>query len=230
MAADWIKMESNLHEKPEVIRIAADLGKNRFDIVGRLHRLWSWFDSHSSDGHTKGVTSVTLDEIVSCDGFAEALKKVEWLVENLETLSLPKFDRHNGKSAKSRADAADRQRMSRENRDICHTKVVTEARPEKRREEKIILTLTSKNNTARGSLEELKLFAVEIGQPESDGEAMFHHWEANGWRNGSSPSKNWMAGIRKWKSQGWLPSQKLNPNSRAARDAREYPQETLELP
>ena len=40
---------------------------------------------------------------------------------------------------------------------------------------------------------------------------MFHHWESNGWKNGSSPSKDWQAGIRKWKSQGWLPSQKLAP-------------------
>jgi len=70
-----------------------------------------------------------------------------------------------------------------------------------------VLTLTSKNN-AKGDLAELKLYAVELGLPASDGESMFDHWEANGWRNGSSPSKDWKAGMRKWKSQGWLPSQK----------------------
>lgn len=63
---------------------------------------------------------------------------------------------------------------------------------------------------ARGTLDHLRAFAVEIGLPESDGESMFHHWESNGWKNGSSPSKNWRSGILKWKSQGWLPSQK-NP-------------------
>lgn len=63
---------------------------------------------------------------------------------------------------------------------------------------------------AKGTLEELRAYAVEIGLPESDGESMFDHWESNGWKNGSNPVKCWKAGIRKWKSQGWLPSQKTN--------------------
>jgi len=62
----------------------------------------------------------------------------------------------------------------------------------------------------RGTREALMLYALEIGLPESDGESMFDHWEANGWRNGSSPSKDWKAGMRKWKANGWMPSQKTN--------------------
>jgi hypothetical protein len=61
---------------------------------------------------------------------------------------------------------------------------------------------------SRGSLEELRAYAVEIGQTALDGESMFHHWESNGWKNGSNPVKNWKAGIQKWKQNGWLPSQK----------------------
>lgn len=61
---------------------------------------------------------------------------------------------------------------------------------------------------SRGSLEELRNYAVEIGQTTLDGESMFHHWESNGWKNGSNPVKNWKAGIQKWKQNGWLPSQK----------------------
>lgn len=70
---------------------------------------------------------------------------------------------------------------------------------------------------ARGTLDQLRSFAAEIGLPESDGESMFHHWQSNGWKNGSSPSKNWKSGILKWKSQGWLPSQKnpINGKSKA---------------
>jgi len=67
---------------------------------------------------------------------------------------------------------------------------------------------SSKNNKCKATLEELKAFSKEIGMPESDGESMFYHWESNGWKNGSTPVKDWQAGIRKWKSQGWLPSQK----------------------
>ena len=64
------------------------------------------------------------------------------------------------------------------------------------------------NSKSKGSIEELKAFSLKIGLPETDGESMFHHWESNGWKNGSSPCKNWQSGIQKWKSQGWLPSQK----------------------
>jgi hypothetical protein len=64
------------------------------------------------------------------------------------------------------------------------------------------------SSLSRGSLEELRAYAVEIGQTALDGESMFHHWESNGWKNGSNPVKNWKAGIQKWKQNGWLPSQK----------------------
>jgi hypothetical protein len=86
---------------------------------------------------------------------------------------------------------------------------------------------------ARGTLSEMMSFAVEIGLLETDGESMYNHWEANGWKNGSNPVKNWQAGIRKWKSQGWLPSQKTNGHAShppKPHRAREYPQEALDLP
>ena len=66
--------------------------------------------------------------------------------------------------------------------------------------------------------------------PESDGESMFYHWTANGWKNGSSSVRDWQAGIRKWKSQGWLPSQKSSPAQKPAHRKNEYPQDMLELP
>lgn len=68
---------------------------------------------------------------------------------------------------------------------------------------------SERKSKARGTLEELKAFAEEIGLPASDGEFMFDHWSANGWKNGSNPSQDWRAGIRKWRTKGWLPSQTL---------------------
>lgn len=88
----------------------------------------------------------------------------------------------------------------------------------------------STTSKKRGTMDELKAYALEIGLLESDGESMFHHWESNGWKNGSSPVKNWKAGIQKWKSQSWLPSQKASPGKKPAYRKNEYPQEKLELP
>ena len=86
------------------------------------------------------------------------------------------------------------------------------------------LTLSRKT----GTVDELKAYAESIGLPESDGEAMHDHWTANGWKNGANPVKDWQAGIRKWKSQGWLPSQKA-PNGGKQKPQRGY-NENLELP
>ena len=49
---------------------------------------------------------------------------------------------------------------------------------------------------------------MSIGLPKSDGEAMFLHWQEKGW----SKVKDWRLTIRKWKSFGYLPSQKQGKN------------------
>jgi len=85
-------------------------------------------------------------------------------------------------------------------RDIAEAEAEAEA--EKKNKRAVAPSLS------RGTLEELRAYAVEIGQTTLDGESMFHHWESNGWKNGSNPVKNWKAGIQKWKQNGWLPSQK----------------------
>lgn len=64
-------------------------------------------------------------------------------------------------------------------------------------------------HAGRGTQAELEAYAVQIGLPASDGASMFNHWEANGWLNGQNAIKDWRAGLRKWRDQGWLPSQKV---------------------
>ena len=64
-------------------------------------------------------------------------------------------------------------------------------------------------HAGRGTQAELEAYAVQIGLPASDGTSMFNHWEANGWVNGQNSIKDWRAGLRKWRDQGWLPSQKV---------------------
>jgi len=51
-------------------------------------------------------------------------------------------------------------------------------------------------------------FCESIGLPRSDGTAMFLHWEEKGW----GKVKNWKLTIQKWKSFGYLPSQKHGKN------------------
>jgi hypothetical protein len=132
MAGDWIKMRCNLDTDPAVFQIAAQLGLDELSVVGRLWKVWAWADQHVSDCHATGVTDVTLDRISTTPGFAAAMRRVGWITGESDSPTLPRFDRHNGQSAKTRALATERQSRKR------HAAVTPESRPERdqRREEK----------------------------------------------------------------------------------------------
>ena len=117
MAGDWIKMRCDLAEDPSVIKMAAALDLDEFAVVGRLHRLWSWADTHTIDGQTDGVTVAWIDRFVALKGFAEAMQDAGWLIVDADQIAFPGFDRHNGQSAKKRAMNTLRQRQSRKPRD-----------------------------------------------------------------------------------------------------------------
>lgn len=145
MAGDWIKMRTALAHDPAVIAIALDLDKSEFEIVGMLHHLWSWADSQSQDGHIKRVTEKWIDRYVHHQGFAKAMSDAGWLVIENDGITFPNFDRHNGDSAKRRAEAAERKRISRDRAGKFGAENVTDmshiscdesvTREEKRREE-----------------------------------------------------------------------------------------------
>lgn len=140
MAFDWIKMRCSLPDDPAVVALAARLGCDEFAIVGRLHKLWSWADAHTTDGRIDGVTPAWIDRTLDMPGFAAAMVTVGWLAVEGETLCFPRFERHNGASAKRRAENTDRQRASRSKRDKSATEPsrtvrdTSATREEKRRE------------------------------------------------------------------------------------------------
>lgn len=58
------------------------------------------------------------------------------------------------------------------------------------------------------TMEEVEDYARLVGATRSDGQVMWDHWEAGGWKRGNQEIKCWKAAFRSWKRQGWLPSQK----------------------
>ena len=113
MAGDWIKMRADLHTHPKVVRMASALKADRLRIVGGLHSAWCLFDVHSVDGLLDGYSADTLDDLIGFPGFSRAMMAVGWLEENGESLVMPRFEAHNGQSAKRRAQDADRKRNVR---------------------------------------------------------------------------------------------------------------------
>jgi len=103
MAGDWMKIDLELPDKPEVFAIAGMVNKEPEFVVGALIKIWAWFDKHTTDGNAFGVTFSLPDRISGVTGFGEAMMFVGWLQQNDKTLSMPKFDSHTSQSAKTRA-------------------------------------------------------------------------------------------------------------------------------
>lgn len=139
----WLKFDTATPEKPEVFAITLALGWEDPDLtVGKLLKVWRWFDLHSVDGNAKSVTLALLDRLIGVTGLSQAMVDVGWLVVSSDGLTLPNFEMHNGKTAKDRALTAKRaagHRINTSSNGKSNAKSVTNALPreEKRREENI---------------------------------------------------------------------------------------------
>jgi hypothetical protein len=133
MAGEWIKMRIDLASDPAVVRIRRATGIDADAVVGKLHRLWAWADTHTADGTAAGLDVEWVDELTGCKGFGDAMIATGWLEADAAGLRFANFERHNGRPAKVRALAKTRMERVR-----CATSA-TVAQPEeekkKRREE-----------------------------------------------------------------------------------------------
>ncbi|WP_434590138.1 hypothetical protein J3Q09_17655 [Pseudomonas sp. R4-83] len=108
MAGDWIKFELTTLDKPEVCQIADFANIDPDAVVGKLMRVWGWFDQQTENGNAPSVSKKLLDRLVGVNDFCEFMKLVDWMIEADGVISLPHFDRHNGKTAKNRLLTAKR--------------------------------------------------------------------------------------------------------------------------
>jgi len=134
MAGDWIKMNKSLPRDPRVVRISSALKADRLRTVGGLLSAWCLFDEQTEDGKLEGYTPELMDEIVGLSGLAVAMESVGWLEIGDGFLAVPRFEEHNGQSAKRRAQDSVR-KMSARKADKCPHEKRTKSGPEKRREE-----------------------------------------------------------------------------------------------
>ncbi|WP_339521764.1 DnaT-like ssDNA-binding domain-containing protein [Pseudomonas sp. EA_35y_Pfl2_R111] len=112
MAGDWIKFELITLDKPEVCQLADLAGIDPDAVVGKLLRVWGWFDQHTEDGNAPSVSKRLLDRLVGVTGFCDSMIYVGWMVEvdgeEGHWIALPNFGRHNGETAKKRLLGAKR--------------------------------------------------------------------------------------------------------------------------
>jgi hypothetical protein len=135
MAGEWLKLELATPDKPEIIKAARILGIDKDAVLGKLVRVWAWFDRNSVDGVVDGIVEADIDALAFQSGFAAALKQVHWMDFDNEKqwVSLVNFDRHNGDTAKQRALKNQRQAKWRAGKVDAEVSTETSTREEKRR-------------------------------------------------------------------------------------------------
>lgn len=166
-------------DKPEVFEMAEILGIDPDAVVGKLLRVWSWFDEQSRDGHASVTVRTLLDRRAGVPDFVTAMISVGWLSELNGRFILPNYERHNGSSAKSRALATLRKQKSR----IGHGASVTETGLEKRREEK------SKNTPPEFcpcTVEQAISYASTVRMTPDQARHWWNVRNASGWTKGST--------------------------------------------
>jgi hypothetical protein len=149
MAGDWIKIRNDLDDDPHVLQLRALLGSPDVDlIVGKLRRLWKYADQHTIDGRIIFADEARIDAIVNYIGFATALRAVGWLEFEAGSAFIPRFDEHNGESAKGRALAT--RRVQKHRRRVTQERYKSVTREEKRRVEKSKTPLSPPSGAAGG--------------------------------------------------------------------------------
>lgn len=139
MAGDWIKVEKATARKPEIMGIARELSISMDAAFGLCFRFWCWCDDNLTTGNAFCVTESLLDETLGKQNFASAMVKVGWLQFDGDQMTVPNFDRHLSKGAKTRAETAIRvaecKKRKREERYSGNDSVTQKTLPEKRRED-----------------------------------------------------------------------------------------------
>ena len=142
MAGDWLKFEINTPEKREVLAMTVELGYDDPDLtVGKLLRVWRWFDQHTVNGNALNVTPALFDRLIGVTGITNSMVNVGWLIVNEAGLTLPNFERHNGKTAKARVLTAVRVAKHKD-REKGNALNVTPALPREVKRSKDINTIT----------------------------------------------------------------------------------------
>jgi hypothetical protein len=238
MSDNWIKMRAALFSHPKVLRMSREIAKvleardrapgwgtpsvTRDVTVSALMRVWCAANEHTSDGIWHGIDLDDLDSVAEIDGFGSIMGMVGWAVYDADkqTVTFPNFLEYN---APSKFWKVVRQRRFRKKHQGVQKRCTHATKSNASRTQSVPRDIDIDIDStmlrthrgareplarARGALEDLEAYAVEIGMPASDGRWCHDKWEGSGWVNKGGPIIDWKATMRSWKTQGFLPSQK----------------------
>lgn len=213
----WIKIETTLPQKPETIKISAILRKKPAEVVGALVVLWCLTDGLTEDGFLQYYGRREIDGAVGMRGFCAALEAVGWIELGDDGARLVNYGKHNGRSAKCRAETARRvgRKRARGVTEVtgdegkCNGDCVTDvtaaalAREEKRREYSLgestqragrVTSTPSPGGFVPPSEGEVRRVAGEAGMDVGEAGKFWLWQQARGWRG----VVDWRAALGLW--------------------------------
>jgi len=110
MAGDWIAIDTNLPEKPEVGEIIDATGEPVEVVCYRMFLFWRWCGDQTADGVIPKCSLATVSR--NCGGtpeYWEAVRAAGWLIVDGTGIRIPGWEERFAKTAKSRMLAAKRQ-------------------------------------------------------------------------------------------------------------------------
>ncbi len=113
MNQHWIKVEKVTPDKRAMRIIARTCGVDQDRAFGAWFRLWAWFDGETADGWLPGTIPEDCDDVARLPGISAALVEVGWLEFDQDGCKVAGWDKHNGASAKRRAEESERKRLAR---------------------------------------------------------------------------------------------------------------------
>lgn len=105
---------SKLLGKPQVKAIARILNIDIDLVSGKLTRFWLFAIKNSTDGLLRNMTPSVIDQIVGCNGFAEAYATVGWAEVIEDGYKIEGWDIHLSEAARERRLNAERQQRYRD--------------------------------------------------------------------------------------------------------------------
>jgi len=136
MAGEWIPIDCNLSQKPEVLEVAAATDSPIEVVVGRMVRLWSWAWHVTADGTIRVPISMLQHVAGGDESFWRAVEQAGWLVSDGSTIAIPGWEERFSNAAKKRLLEARRQSVRRTYAKRTHGSVTDSVLEERRGEEK----------------------------------------------------------------------------------------------
>lgn len=171
--ASWVKIVNTLPRSRSIYALMRKLRCKRQAALGLAVDWLCWLDVNSTNGET-GMLDDEISDVLGWQGAAEALSAIGWVSHDEQGYVVAlDFEKHNGETAKKRAEDAERQRKSRGKRDKCHGKSVTdvtaETRPDKIREDKSNIEVEHYTQDREPNAEAARAGAVPAQAPAEGG-------------------------------------------------------------